>query len=151
GTDAFTGLVKSDLGSDDKPVYAFPGSTSVSTGPADFDQWYRDVAGVNQRFPISLHLTETAPGSGVYKYSNDAFFPIDGLGFGNGPPLGDGTSPHNFSFTTEVHLSFTYSGHEVFTFTGDDDLWVFINRKLAIDLGGPHHELTGTADLDAMA
>ncbi|MGZ3474929.1 MAG: fibro-slime domain-containing protein, partial [Polyangiales bacterium] len=38
-----------------------------------------------------------------------------------------------------------------FEFTGDDDLWVYINRKLAIDLGGVHGAENGKIDLDARA
>ena len=47
-----------------------------------------------------------------------------------------------------MHLEFTHSGGEVFTFEGDDDVWVFINKKLAVDLGGMHPKLDGTANLD---
>ena len=57
----------------------------------------------------------------------------------------------NFLFTTEVHLSFTYVPRQVFTFYGDDDLWIFVNGRLALDLGGVHTALAGqvTLPLDA--
>jgi hypothetical protein len=41
------GIVKVDLGAGGKPVYAQPGPTAVTAGQASFDQWYRDVYGVN--------------------------------------------------------------------------------------------------------
>ena len=42
-------------------------------------------------------------------------------------------------------------GGERFNFTGDDDLWVFVNGKLAIDLGGVHGPMAGNVDMDAQA
>jgi fibro-slime domain-containing protein len=143
GDTAFTGLVKAELGGDGKPVYAHPGATAETTGPAEFAQWYNDTLGVNEKFPIVLTLSETSPG--VFVYDNRDFFPVDGRGFG------DEGNPHNFHFTTEIHTSFYYKGGEVFTFTGDDDVWVFINRKLAIDLGGLHPVLSQQVNLDTSA
>lgn len=142
GNAAFTGIVEEDLGSDGKPVYAHPGGTPQTTGPDEYDQWYRDVDGVNEAFPVTLVLIDQ---NGSSVYDNDAFFPIDGMGFG------DEGNPHNYHFTTELHATFDYQGGEVFTFTGDDDLWLFINGKLAIDLGGLHPEVSATIDLDQMA
>ena len=140
---AVKGLVKPDLGPDKKPVHAAAGPTEVTSGPDAFNQWYNDVPGVNQSFPIQLELIEVMPG--IFQFQNSTFFPIENKGFGN-----QGNN-HNFHFTTEIHTEFSYNGGEVFTFTGDDDLWTFINGKLAIDLGGVHGELSETIDLDAAA
>jgi fibro-slime domain-containing protein len=137
------GIVADLLGADGKPVYAPAGPTPFTSGKANFDQWYRDVPGVNIPLPYRINPVEKAPGK--YTFETTAFFPIDGLGFGNQ----DFT--HNFSFTFELHTEFVYDGGEVFTFRGDDDLWTFINGHLAIDLGGLHEPQEATIALDSAA
>jgi fibro-slime domain-containing protein len=60
---------------------------------------------------------------------------------------------HNFSFTSEVRYWFKYESGKTYKldFTGDDDVWVFINKKLAVDLGGVHTPVAGSVTLDAAA
>lgn len=137
------GIVQADLGADQKPVYAGNPETPTTHGKAAFDEWYRDTGGINVAIPLDITLTAGA--GGVYTYDNQLFFPIDGQGFG------DEGNPHNYHFTLEAHTRFQYKGGEVFTFTGDDDLFTFVNGKLAIDLGGVHGAESQTIDLDAMA
>lgn len=139
------GIVEDVLGPDDKPVYASPTSTPTTHGAARFDEWYRDVPGVNQRAPLSLSLTAASGASDLYVHDDATFFPIDGQLFGN-----QGRA-HNFHFTFEVSTAFLYRGGETFSFTGDDDLWVFVNRRLVIDLGGVHGAESASVSLDGIA
>jgi fibro-slime domain-containing protein len=140
---AETGIVKAQLGGDHKPVYAGGGGTQTTHGEANFNQWYNDAPGVNLALERTIPLTDN--GMGAFVFDSAAFFPIDGEGFG------DEGNPHNYHFTLELHTKFKYEGGEVFKFTGDDDLFVFVNGVLAIDLGGVHGPMSGEVDMDAQA
>jgi len=141
---SLTGIVEDRIGADRKPVYAHPGMTAVTSGPAEFNEWYRDVDRVNLTFAVAIPLTEGPPGNFVF--DDPDFFPLDGMGWPGEERLG-----HNFHFTTEIHATFRYRGGEVFTFRGDDDVFLFINDRLALDLGGVHGVESGTVDFDASA
>lgn len=138
-----TGIVEALLGGDNKPVYAPSGPTITTAGATQFNQWYNNTPGVNLSQPITLNFTDQ--GGGFFGYSNSSFFPIDNQLFGN-----QGRS-NNYGFTTEFHTTFQYQAGQIFTFTGDDDVFVFINRQLAIDLGGIHGAETQTVDLGTVA
>lgn len=57
---------------------------------------------------------------------------------------------HNFGFTMKVQAKFEYVKGQYFEFFGDDDVWVFINNRLVVDLGGQHQQVFGSVDLDTL-
>ncbi len=64
-----------------------------------------------------------------------------------------GATKHNFHFTSEVQYWFQYDAdmNATLDFTGDDDVWVFVNGKLAVDIGGVHVPINGSVTINAGA
>lgn len=112
------------------------------------------------------------PHCGPYD-GNPFFFPVDGIPDARGDMYStaqvstmeygmDGTTrnevdltgnatKHNFSFTSEVAYWFAYDEDTSATlsFAGDDDVWVYVNGRLALDLGGLHPALAGTVSVNS--
>jgi fibro-slime domain-containing protein len=146
-----------------------PDILCFSDGGSHFPDWFNDKHGTNR--PFKTTLTFNSIGGGLYQYSNTAFFPLDNnatpkpvpvftgaeaVPYGHlntTSPWGGDMSKHNFGFTMEFHANFAYlkGTNQIFNFTGDDDVWVFINGQLVIDLGGLHPAGSTPINLDAVA
>ncbi len=162
------GLVEANLGPNGRPVLAYPTAPAtdddgIPKSSARFDQWYDSASPWNIEEVRYLALTRAAAtdtfvydstATGFPPNSTDGFYPIDDGGWvaqgsealRSSSSYNDG-GDHNFNFTTETRFFFQYEGDEVLRFTGDDDLWVFIDGVLCLDVGGLHAALSATMNL----
>ncbi len=112
-----------------------------------FNKWYRTDNVVSKEYKTTLPLTQITGNPSRYVFDSAIapysgyFSPIDGQGWKENNPLAPNN--HNGSFTTEISTMFLYKGGETLNFAGDDDVWVFINGKLFLDVGGMHARVEG--------
>jgi fibro-slime domain-containing protein len=139
--------------SDDSEGRFASSNSQQLTSEERFAQWYRDVPGVNASKVVPVTL-KRVPGTATFVMDSaqdspwkekGGFFPIDGELFGNFGDWG-----RNFHFTTEIQADFVFErGKDLtMTFTGDDDVWMFIDGQLVLDLGGLHPRDEQTVELD---
>lgn len=89
------------------------------------------------------------------------FYPIDGLGYDailgdttdKTNTSGNGVRPEhpNGSYTLRGEAQFVYQEDLYFEFSGDDDVYMYINGVLALDLGGAHGICTKRVNLKDVA
>lgn len=138
-----TGMLEATLGDDRKPVRTeeFPAVAE------QFEDWYTNVDGTNVPYVVDLWLE---PDAGRFVFDSSRFFPLEGATTEEEKQADIDDVLRNFGFTTELHTSFEYQGGETFTFRGDDDVFVFVNGALVVDLGGVHNPVEGTVEIDEL-
>lgn len=131
-------IVANSLDSDGYPIF---NKSKGNITKNSFDMWYRDYPGINTTIKELITLNLIDSDNKIYRFASSAFFPLDKKGYGNFH--GD----HNFGFTDYISFYIKYTGNGSIEVKGDDDIWVFVNNKLAVDLGGCHSSLRESISL----
>jgi fibro-slime domain-containing protein len=143
----------------DPVAHGFPLYIMAPAGPGTPPQMVGTEAMLCNLWPY-WHST-TAFGAGANCKGDQYLFPPSLI-----PPDTTGTCPggmncngkwyvgqqgwyHDSWFTDEARYLFTHTGPFSLQFYGDDDMFIFINGKLVIDLGGVHQRLPGRVDVSA--
>ncbi|NLD94955.1 MAG: fibro-slime domain-containing protein [Fibrobacter sp.] len=144
------GMVQNTLGSTGIPV------TNPDSTTATIEEWFTPQIfdnGYTNEYCYDLELQKNS--EGLYEFDTNAFFPLDDFSFLDAAqtvpnPNRDASQQHNYHFTMELGCEFEYVKGQTFYFRGDDDVWVFINNKLVVDIGGIHNPISGYVKLDTL-
>lgn len=156
---AMQGLVKDTLGKDGLPVPSFTNSTDAWNNTLDVfsknvtgndpvqptDNFYRWFHETDKSKSYEGEAIFTRTGKNTYTYGREGVFPLDKISDFSKDDEATKKHGHNYHFTSHLSIPMKISadGRERFEFSGDDDVWVFLNGKLILDIGGLHEKLTG--------
>ena len=173
--DPMTGMVEKELGENGLPVRAadFPSDCKNST---HIDSWFlpevigEDAAGNKydnvtcRELELSLddegywyaQIDDSSPEGGLFLLDDfrwlDSAKTVENPHYDSLPGLEvkGVRGYHNFGFAMKIQATFQYIPGQYFEFNGDDDVWVFINNRLVVDIGGQHGQASGAVNLDTI-
>ncbi len=123
---------------DDDGYYVFDSASSFATISGNSATGSKD-------FKVYNYASDSA--KGFFPYTSHTLYNANSNNYGDA--LGSQSTNHYVGMTIETSFVQPKDGQidgkaMVFEFSGDDDVWVFIDGQLVLDLGGIHPAVSGT-------
>lgn len=136
GGKATKGLVENELDSAGFPVWTGKVACDIGTAADGPGNWFKSGRSVLET-TISIPLWRIGK-SDEWSYSNSQFFPLDTV------KTTEPVAWPNYRFCLHHRFETTFAPNQYLKVMGDDDIWLFAQKRLVIDLGGQHGPDTGT-------
>ena len=121
------------------------GVVGKSSENSNFQKWFTAVEGKSSSYAGVLKMDYREMGA-EFSFYKAEFYPLDDVK----NDTMSSADPHNHLFTMDFAVPFRvlFSGNENFEITADDDTFVFVGDKLAVDMGGIHDAVTGQMQIN---
>lgn len=139
------GLVDFYLGEDYLPI-AKGGELTSNRGLKDISRWFNEVEGKSKSYTGLIKMDYKADGA-EFSFHQENFYPLDEVDSGKGEAVNSDGHNHLFTMNFAVPFTVLLSGDEKFSIMADDDTFVFVGDKLAIDMGGIHEAMIGNLEI----
>ena len=145
--------LKKNLNTDSKFGYYLDGAPFLGSSSSSYNDDDRKNWALNVNY-MGNNNGASSGGSNDEISRKFGFFPFNNV---DGNENGNCASKYNYGFGTKLSFSFkipengtvdnTPGGRPIrFRFSGDDDVWIFVDGQLALDLGGGHGQVQGMID-----